>query len=130
MERLSGITTPEMGRNTPCWNYTFLHLSVLNLDVTEILIQESFRVNHAVSHNRIHIQGIKAFLTFLVKQLPTPVLDQDSQRYRKRFNVTFANYILTQPINFIPDFFRLSVCFHVYKILDFFLTSILNFSVQ
>lgn len=72
------------------------------------------------SHNRILIQGMKAFLTFLVKQLPTPVLDQDSHRYRERFSVVFANYILTQPISCIPDFFSLSVGLHVYRIIEFF----------
>lgn len=71
------------------------------------------------NNNNILTQGMKVFLTFLVKQLPRPVLDQDSQRYRKKFSVAFANFILTQPINFIPDSFSLSVYLHVYRIIDF-----------
>lgn len=62
---------------------------------------------------------MKTFLTFMVKQLPKPVLDQDSQRYRIKFSVAFANFILMQPINFVPDFFGRTVYLHVYRIIDF-----------
>lgn len=117
------MTIPEMARQSPfqcsdsipCWNYPFPSPSCSPIPSVDLGPEKLQTVNCAISPKPARTQGLKQLFTFLVKRLHKHVLDEDSQRYKRKVNevlLLYAQCILTQCSSLIPELFSLSVYLH------------------